>query len=339
MANVTFLVQLDPMDDYGRALFAVARSILRALVDQLSAEDLADIDCDRVDVTLRQLSKLSRLERDKGMRGDGFEWAVHEALQGGEERICGIVQAAMERASPRVFAATAAPKSLLFGCERARYLGFLDAVVQGAGEGAVLIPDALQGRPFYFDRWVTVAARGIDSEPELAERIKKVWKTDLFLGDSDRLRYVAATVKSNWHHLEAGPGLRLGIVPEARDLPAGTAEVNGLSLAVLPDPDGFMGLFNDAYAAVAAAIYTLGRHDRPAYFLKPSAKAQRLQEQLERYPTATVLDITDELDKGAQRNLVSVDPPKLVTVDAPPWLFLPEARIPIVAPKPRFEPV
>ncbi len=39
-ANVTFLEQNAPIDEYGRGLYAVARSVLRALLDSLSAEDL-----------------------------------------------------------------------------------------------------------------------------------------------------------------------------------------------------------------------------------------------------------------------------------------------------------
>src|SRR4030095_7701197 len=36
MADVTFLQQAAPIDEYGRALYAVARSIVRALLDQMT---------------------------------------------------------------------------------------------------------------------------------------------------------------------------------------------------------------------------------------------------------------------------------------------------------------
>src|SRR5438552_3222635 len=87
MANVTFLQQAAPIDEYGRALYAVARSIVRALLDQVGPEDLGDLNVNRDEVTLRQLAKVARLERDKGMRGDGFEWAIHEAVAGGESLV------------------------------------------------------------------------------------------------------------------------------------------------------------------------------------------------------------------------------------------------------------
>jgi hypothetical protein len=337
MADVTFLEQREPVDEYGRALYAVARSVIRALLDQLTAEDLTDLNTDRADVTVRQLAKVVRLELDKGMRGDGFEWAVHEAIMGGESSVIEPVAYAMGRASTRLKNA-GTPTSLMFGHERARYLGFLEAVVADAGEKAVLLPDG-SGRPFAFGPWVTIAAEGATSETLLGGRIRKVWKTDLFLGVEGSYRYAAATIKSNWRLLEDGPGLRIGIVPEHKDLRARYDRRGTLHLAVLPDPDGFMGMFNDAYSAVARAVLKIGKQPYGVYYEKPSAKAERLQAQLEKYPEAKVLDVEDALNEAAQQHLIGVER-KLLSVDAPPWLHLPErTQTPVLAPRPKFEPL
>jgi len=334
VADVTFLNQAEPVDEYGRALYAVSRSVLRAHFDELSTADLEDLNCDRGDVTFRQLSKVARLHRDKGARGDGFEWAVHEAIVGGEPRVADLVGEALRRLSPKSFADLQTPASLMFGHERARHLGFTEAVVNNASGDAVLLPDG-SGRPFAFGSWVPIAARGFAGEPELRERIKKVWKTDLFLSGADKKRFAAATIKSNWHHLEDGNGLRVAIVPQAVDLNPGYRRWKSLHLIALPDPDGFMGLFNDAYEAVAEAILTVGRHDRAPYFYKPSAKAQKIQKQLERYEKVKVFDILDALNEAAQQNLITVDK-KLLSVEAPDWLVIKEKRTPVVAPRPSF---
>lgn len=337
--QITFLAQKEPVDERGRALYAVARSILRAQLDQLTPEDLQDLDRDRADVTLRQLAKFARLDRDKGMRGDGFEWAIHEAVMGGEPSVVVPLRVLMRLASPRAFGGMGAPKSLLFGYERAKYLGFLDAVVDQAGEEALLLPDG-RGRPFYFGPWVTVAAKGAAAEAQLKSRISKVWKTDIFLSDEARHYHIAATIKSNWHQLEGGPGLRIGIVPEAADLRGGTYhhKAKNLWLAVLPDPTGFMGLFNDAYEAFAEAVFALGKHDRGSYFYKPTPAGQRLQQQLEKFGTAKVLEVEAALNEAAQQDLLNIEY-RLVPVDAPPWLHLNAARTPVIAPKPKFEPL
>ena len=335
MPDVTFLAQAAPVDEYGRALYAVCRSVLRAHFDQLSQADLEDLNSDRSDVTFRQLAKVARLHRDKGARGDGFEWAVHEAILGNEPRVVEYIAHALKKVSPNSFGGIDQPTSLMFGHERARHLGFTDAVVKNAGGEAVLLPDG-SGRPFAFGSWVPVAARGQSSEPELAERIKKVWKTDLFLGEQGVDKYAAATIKSNWHLLEDGAGLRVAIVPQATDLSAGYQRWKTLHLVALPDPDGFMGLFNDGYEAVAEAILTVGRHDRGHYYYKPSAKAQIVQLQLEKYATAKVVDILGALNDAAQQDLIQMQR-KLLSVEAPAWLTVNETRMPVIAPKVSFE--
>jgi hypothetical protein len=338
--DVTFISQTEPIDERGRALYAVARSVVRAHLDQMTHEDLEDLEdlnVDRDQVTFRQLAKYARLHRDKGMRGDGFEWAVHEAITGAEPKVVGPLLEIMAKASPRSFKNETAPTSLMFGYERAKYLGFTEAVVDAAAADALLLPDG-SGRPFQFGPWVSVAADGKSAEPLLRDRIKSIWKTDLFVGDSERRRHLAVTIKSNWHTLEGGRGLRLAVVPEAKDLKGGVHSREGLWVAALPDPDGFMGLFNDAYEAVAEAIITVGKHDRNAYYYKPSPMAQRIQAQLEskKMTTAKVVDIEDALNDAAQQNLVGVQQ-RLVSVDAPTWLRINAKVTPVIAAKPSFE--
>jgi hypothetical protein len=312
------------------------RSILRALLDQLGADHLEVLQSDRTEVTLQQLAFVARLDRDKGMRGDGFEWAVHEALIGGEGRVADMVGSALTRAS-RNIASDAVPSSVMFGYERAKHLGFLDAVVDEAGTSARLLPDG-RGRPFHFGPWVKIAALGPGAESGLGPRIEKIWKTDLFLTDHVGERYLAGTVKSQWQDLEGGAGLRIGIVPEAKDRKSGVSHdaKTGLWVVTLPDPDGFMGLFNDAYATVAEAIYNLGKHTQSKYWAKPSAKAQKIQDQLVKTAKATVVEIEGALDEAAQHNLVNVQQ-QLVGVQAPPWLHLGKAAPKILAPKPKFD--
>ena len=335
-ANITFIEQNAPVDEYGRALYAIARSILRALIDSISNEDLTDLNTPLADVRMRQLAKIARLERDKGMKGDGFEWAVHEAILGKEPSVIDPISMALRRASKYV--KDSEPTSLMFGQERAKYLGFLDAVVDEAGADSYLLPQG-KGKPFNFGPWVSVAAQGHTAEHLLNERIKKIWKTDLFLSTIDGKKHLAATVKSNFAQLEGGQGLRIGIVPESTHShnPAGVSynQKHGLWVVSLADPNGFMGLFNDAYHAVARAICTLGKQEQPPYFVKPSAKAQKIQEQIEKYPDAKAIEIEDALNDAAQQDLVS-STHQLISVNAPDWLHIKAMAPKIISPKPKF---
>lgn len=158
------------------------------------------------------------------------------------------------------------------------------------------------------------------------------------MSDESARRYAAVTIKSNYTQLEGGAGLRLGIVPAAANLRPGVRYEgqHNLWLTMLPDPDGFMGLFNDAYWSVASAIYTVGKHERPPYYFKPSAKGQRVTNQLEKYPTAKVVDIENALDEAAQQHLIEVKH-RLVSVETPEWLHLNELRTAVIAPRPHFE--
>jgi len=333
---VSFIEQNAPIDEYGRALYAISRSIIRALLDSLSEEDLTDLNTPLKEVRMRQLAKVARIERDKGMRGDGFEWAIHEAIIGKEPHVINPLSEAMKRASKYVRDST--PRSLLFGQERARYLGFLDAIVDDAGTDAYLLPQG-SGKPFRFGPWVSVAAKGQGSEAELNERIKKIWKTDLFINSEDDPRHFAVTIKSNYNQLEGGAGLRIGIVPESTDSGNRSgvkySQKHGLWLVTLADPNGFMGLFNDAYHSVARAICSLGKQPVPPYYIKPSAKAQLLQNQIEKYPDARVVDVEDALNEAAQVDLVTTTN-RLLSVNAPDWLHIKEMASRIISPKPKF---
>jgi hypothetical protein len=90
--------------------------------------------------------------------------------------------------------------------------------------------------------------------------------------------------------------------------------------------------------AVGRAICALGRQDPPAYWSKPSAKAQRVQEQLGKYGTVRVVDVEDALNQAAQQKLITVER-RLLSVEAPDWLHITERRTPVIAPRPRFEPL
>lgn len=335
-AEITFIQQSAPLDDYGRGLYAVSRSVVRALLDSLSNEDLTDLNTPLDQVRMRQLAKVVRLDRDKGMRGDGFEWAVHEAILGGEPSVLNPLAHALKRSSPKV--RDEAPTSLLFGYERARYLGFLDAIVDEAGNDSFLLPEG-SGRPFKFGPWVSMAAQGAYAEPYLKERIKKIWKTDLFLSTKGDTKYFAATIKSNFSQLEGGEGLRIGIVPESTHVGnfSGVrySQKHRLWVVTLADPNGFMGLFSDAYHAVGRAMCSLGKQEPPVYYVKPTAKAQRVQEQLEKYPDARVIEIEAALNEAAQQDLVE-QKHQLVAVNAPNWLHIKQMAPKIICPRPSF---
>jgi hypothetical protein len=97
-----------------------------------------------------------------------------------------------------------------------------------------------------------------------------------------------------------------------------------------------LGLYNDAYSAVAEAITTLGRHDRGHYWEKPRPMGVQVQTQLESYGTRKVQDIEDGLNEATEQDVVAIQE-RLVSVDALPWMRLGTPKQPmLLAPKPSF---
>ncbi len=79
-------------------------------------------------------------------------------------------------------------------------------------------------------------------------------------------------------------------------------------------------------------MWALGKQPPRPYYVKPSAKAQRLQEQLGQYPDARAVDIGGELNEAAQQKLISTEQ-RLIGVNAPEWLRLKAATTTAISPR------
>ncbi len=60
-----------------------------------------------------------------------------------------------------------------------------------------------------------------------------------------------------------------------------------------------------------------------------------MQEQIERFPDAFVVDIEEGLNEAAQQDLVG-QRRQLVSVNAPGWLHMKQMATTLVCPKPKF---
>jgi hypothetical protein len=80
---------------------------------------------------------------------------------------------------------------------------------------------------------------------------------------------------------------------------------------------------------------TLGKQPTPPYYTKPSAKAQKLQEQLEKHPDAKANEIEDALNDAAQQSFVT-ESHRLISVNAPDWLHIKQKAPKLFSPKPKF---
>lgn len=305
------LVQGERLEDYEAGLFSVVRAILAAMLEGLGKDQLEDLNVEGLDqVRLRPMAQVVRLPRDHGGRGDGFEWAVHAALYDGLPSVIGPIALAMSAASRELTCDR--PRSVLFGYERAlRRDGFVDQFLADMGDQPRLLPGG-RGMSAPLADILPLFGDGPASQHLLPPRVSKAWKADMFLSAPGSNKWLAATVKSNAGALEGGPGLRVGIVPQQIGLMAGISNTphedpeRGLWLAVLPDRDGFVGLFNDAYMATAHVLRRLGKHgeDWGPYYLKPTVIGLKLAAELERHARTPVVEIVDALGDQAQVGLI-----------------------------------
>ncbi len=79
----------------------------------------------------------------------------------------------------------------------------------------------------------------------------------------------------------------------------------------------------------------LGKHELPPYYTTPSAKAQLLQGQLEKYGAVKVLEVEGALNEAAQQDLTTTRQ-RLVGVNPPEWLHMKQLAPKLIAPKPSF---
>ena len=82
----------------------------------------------------------------------------------------------------------------------------------------------------------------------------------------------------------------------------------------------------------ALHIKSMSKHN-VTFEKRPSAKAQRIQEQIEKYPDAFIHEIEGALDEAAQQNLV-VQTHTMIGVNAPSWLHV--KQMAPISPKPKF---
>lgn len=250
---VVFVQQLEPVDDSQVRQRRPVRALLGAcLLGTL--EHYGQRDHEANGTTTRENVRLVDLRRvvirdDKGLHGCGFEYAVHEAINGESGipeavRSCvssvvsAEVGAMYERLGVPFIRWTPAVKSVMFAVEKQHRDPERLRVRSQLGDGALIWAAAGQNPHLLgpllplatcssFSRPPRIAQGGLRSDdPNLPEELSHMWKADLFLGgavvestqevaalvgDETPTAWVSATVKYTARRVIGGPGLHLGL--------------------------------------------------------------------------------------------------------------------------------
>ncbi|PWI41016.1 hypothetical protein [Streptomyces sp. ICBB 8177] len=290
--------QLNPVADEVSAITAVVRPILLGILYSLKAEVVAEIG-ERADVKLMMLPRLRR--PGDGDTGICFEYAAHDAVSRGEDRVLERVEDALKLCK----VPGGGVSSILFGAEKAGSQQLIDTASELLTNDSSLL-SGTRGRPVKLKRHLNAAAAAFRKKGAgtgLPQSISGLWRADLFLGSNSDY-WVATTVKINPSGLRGDKGLRIGIVPASQGKSDKIYVDDHRSLVVCPLPyDGsFVETFYMAWEVVMAFLAADAQLPKEAALPRPAARtvARYLADRRD-YP---VLDVVEALAVLAQPGLL-----------------------------------
>lgn len=279
--------QQNAVADEVSALTAVVRPILEGTLYALK-HDIVMQAGGHEEITLAMLARLYR-------PGDGdcglcFEWAIHDALS----RKDALVMERVVDAIAKCKVPGNAPASILFGAEKTGALKLIDTA-EGVltDESKVLAGKA--GRPVGLKKYIRLLAaafRRPDVRLALPHSIHGLWKADLFVGNTDKDRWVGTTVKINPTHLEGAKGLRIGIVPSKQGRSDKIYKDEGKNLMICPIPHdaSFMEIFYQAWGIVQQFIAADAHLPKEVNLPRPADRqVARYLEDRRNFPVLEVL--------------------------------------------------
>ncbi|MFF5496300.1 MULTISPECIES: hypothetical protein [Streptomyces] len=291
--------QLNPVADEVSAITAVVRPILLGILYSLKAEVVAELG-DRSNVKLMMLPRLRR--PGDGDTGICFEYAAHDAVSRGEERVLERVFDALKQCK----VPGGEVRSILFGVEKAGSQQLIDTAGELLTNDSALLSGS-RGRPVKLKRHLNAAAAAFRKKgvgEHLPQSISGLWRADLFLGCSTSDYWVGTTVKINPSGLRGDKGLRVGIVPAGQGKSDRIYIDDHRNLVVCPLPyDGsFVETFYMAWEVVVAFLAADAQLPKEAALPRPAARtvARYLADRRE-YP---VLDVVEALAALSQPGLL-----------------------------------
>lgn len=291
--------QQNAVADEVSALTAVVRPILEGTLFALKGDLVAQVG-GHSQITLEMLARLYR-------PGDGdcglcFEWAVHDAMNRRDPMILDRVVDAMSRCK----VPGNAPASILFGAEKSGALKLIDtANTILTDESRVLVGDV--GQPAKLKRYMNLlgaAFRRPEVRLALPYSISGLWKADLFVGNTDRDRWIGTSVKINPKDLEPARGLRLGIVPsrQGRSDRIFNDEQRNLVVCPIPHDAAFMEVFYQGWGIVQQFISADAK--LPKEVALPRPPERQVAKYLADRRNFPVIDVVEALRPLSQPGLL-----------------------------------
>jgi hypothetical protein len=294
--------QLNPINSEVTALVSVVRPILTGILYGIKEEIANELDGYK-NIKLKMLPRLYR--PGDGDVGVSFEWAVHDAIRRHDKLIIErVIDACRMCRIPGTYYT-----SLMFGLEKTGRVNIIDNLNTVITDNSRLLTGTQTQPPLLKNHIKQLAAAF--SRPEtrnaLPYSINGLWKADLFIGTTDKDRWVGTTLKINSKNLEGARGLRIGIVPasQGRDDRIKKDEQKNLVICPLPYDGSFMELFYTGWRIVQQFLYADARV--PFEVALPNPPERQVARELEMRRDFNVLDIVQALEPQSQGNLLETE--------------------------------
>jgi hypothetical protein len=282
--------QKNPVADEVSALVAVTGPIITGVLRSIS-EEVTNTFGERDKLPLKILGRL-RKEGD-GDCGIAFDYAVHDAVISGEPIVAERVSDALSKCG----VPAGDPASILFAIEKS---GAQELISTEPGlvmdNSPVLLSEG--GRPVSLREHLAAigaAFRLPDALLSLAQSIRGLWKTELFLGSADRDQWVSAGIHMSSPPVDAAKAPRIAIVPSMTGHSDAVRRDEQKNTIICPVPhDGsFIQIFHQGWQIVQALCASDFEMPEPSDIPGPAHReVARIFVERRRFPIMDVIQAT-----------------------------------------------
>lgn len=239
--------QKNPVADEVSALVAVTGPVIAGVLKSISVEVISPFG-ERSRVPLKMLGRLRK--EGNGDCGIAFEYAVHDAVISREPMVAERVADALAMFG----IAGGSPASILFAIEKSgaqELISTEPGLVMGnspmlLGEGGSLV--SLRAHLTA----IGAAFRLPGTLLNLAQSIRGLWKTELFLGSPEQDRWVGASVSISSPPLAAAKEPRIAVIPSIAGYSDAVRldEQKNLVICPVPHDGSFVQIFHEGWRIV-----------------------------------------------------------------------------------------
>jgi hypothetical protein len=292
--------QKNPVADEVSALVAVTGPVITGVLQSVPAE-VTNAFGARDQIPLKMLGRLRGA--GDGDCGIAFEYAIHHAVLSRDASIAERVADALNKCQ----ILRGDPASILFAIEKSGAQQLISTEPSLVTDSSpVLLGEG--GRPVGLREHLSAigaAFRLPGALLNLAQSIRGLWKTDLFLGSADLDRWVGASVDNGLAQLKPEKSLRIAIIPRMGGHSDAVRHDEQKNLVICPVPRdrSFVQIFYEGWKIVQALC--AGDFQMPGAADIPNPlhrEVARIYAERREFP---IMDVIDAIRKFAQPELLT----------------------------------